>query len=92
MGEPQVKDLTFVSDGRITGSISVVTQCTTCGTSKLELDVEVEAIVPCGHRETGHELEIDLKPAGASSRFPAKVICSCGRLSASAVVVLRRGN
>jgi hypothetical protein len=96
-GDLQVKNLNFSVDGTINGAISVATNCSTCGVSRSEFDVEVDVEVPQAHRGADHELEIGFEPvggAGASVQagFPVKMSCSCGRLEAKGVVILRRGN
>jgi hypothetical protein len=95
LGDPQVENLQLGLDGQVNGSIRIATNCSTCGLSQAEFDVEVDVQIPFAHQGTDHDLEIGFEPAFSGSTqagFPVKVQCSCGALEAKGVMVLRRAN
>lgn len=90
----RVEALQFDSDHRIGGTLSARAICTSCGIFRATLAVDIDVQVPAAHREIDHELEIDLEPGLGSSPtkgFPASIRCSCGKLKANGIVILRRG-
>src|SRR5579884_3949861 len=86
-------NLTFASHVLITGVISLMPICKTCGTAEIKLDIEVAAQVPAEHREEGHQLEISFTPEAPGSIFtgrPVTIECSCGAMEVPGTMIVRR--
>jgi hypothetical protein len=95
IGDPQIQNLQFDLDGRISGSLCITMNCDACGVSEVKLDAQLDLRIPPPHRAPNHALEISFEFMGSGSPlagFPVRVCCSCGTLETEGLLMLRRGN